>query len=311
MATDEILSRIYAHLEHSLSELRKELKLVDILGSSVASIAPTLNGEENEIREFIQVNSVAGNAAVEAAANCYNDLHVQPDLSTKSTRRTVGYLWLPENDRSLRIASIVSDINQFKQNIESRITGTHKNLDGTETKDPTPYLDRNARFTALREMSKGIMPLHLYRKIICLSSGDIKSLYLNWQKKDVVLKFSKKSTFWENLVRAHDSEHTDAMEKLKLAQLIDQIEYRSRGDGHKDIRIRRTTQPQPVVSYTPIEAKMVTHSAPMPVILIQNKVPSFKMLKNFNANKTRKTRSDARKKELLGSYNGYNVEVYT
>lgn len=61
----------------------------------VAAIPPTGKGMENEPVNKIVVTEQTGREALELAAHSYRDLHINPDYSQKSARRTVGYSGSP------------------------------------------------------------------------------------------------------------------------------------------------------------------------------------------------------------------------
>ncbi|EDI3222201.1 DNA replication terminus site-binding protein, partial [Salmonella enterica subsp. enterica serovar Enteritidis] len=53
-----------------------------------------------------------------------------------------------------------------------------------------------------------------------------------------------------------------------------------------------------------------TVTAPMPLIVLQDKDVQLKLLRNFDASEQRKTRSDKAASEILGTFGGVTIESF-
>jgi DNA replication terminus site-binding protein len=243
---------------------------------------------ENERINNIVVTEQIGREALELAAHSYKDLHINPDYSQKSARRTVGVLWFSPSKVGLaaEIAATVDRINAAKAGIEELIIST--------------YPSRQERFEALRVDCPGVMTLHLYRQIRCYSSGDIDSIRFTWQRKDSLKKPVKE----ELLQRIREElERSGADYQLPLEQLIQRIV----STPEPYLRERREVKVQPVANVM-AAGVLKTVTAPMPLILLQDKDVEIKMLRSFDASEQRKTRSDKSASEILGTFGGVTIE---
>lgn len=53
-----------------------------------------------------------------------------------------------------------------------------------------------------------------------------------------------------------------------------------------------------------------TVTAPMPLIVLQDKDVQLKLLRNFDASEQRKTQSDKAASEILGTFGGVTIESF-
>lgn len=149
----ETISELVDNISTELKSLSTLLYQHPVRYACVASIPPTLKGQENDPIKHIEINENYGHDAVELALQSYRDLYIKPELSQKSTRRTVGMLWLPVSQRAEEIEATVERINAAKTHIEEFITSN--------------YSTQNERFDAVHSECPGIMTLHLYRHVRC------------------------------------------------------------------------------------------------------------------------------------------------
>ncbi|WP_373276829.1 DNA replication terminus site-binding protein [Edwardsiella tarda] len=109
-----------------------------------------------------------------SAAQSYLDLHIDPELSQKASRRSVGIIWLSPTwigrAAADNIKTTVERINTTKAAIEDFIISN--------------YQTRHERFEALRAECPGVMTLHLYRQIRCYAQEELSSIRFSWQRKD-------------------------------------------------------------------------------------------------------------------------------
>ncbi len=175
------ISEQFSAMCRDLTNLSSLIKRLPPRYAKVAAIPPTGKGMENEPVNKIVVTEQTGREALELAAHSYRDLHINPDYSQKSARRTVGVLWFSPSRIGVadEIAATVERINAAKAGIEEFIIST--------------YPTRQERFEALRADCPGVMTLHLYRQIRCYTNGDIDSIRFTWQRKDSLKKPVKRS----------------------------------------------------------------------------------------------------------------------
>src|SRR5690554_2201636 len=148
------------------------IKTVPPKAAVAAAVAPLLKGDVAHPDDDIPLQPVSGREAVLLAAHSYRDLHIHPDYCQQTARRTIGVLWYSPAQNALldEVPLIVERINAAKSNIQRYITQTF----------PT----RGERFEALRDSCPGVMTMHLYRHIRCISSGEVRAIRFSWLRKD-------------------------------------------------------------------------------------------------------------------------------
>lgn len=284
------ISEQFSAMCRDLTNLSSLIKRLPPRYAKVAAIPPTGKGMENEPVNKIVVTEQTGREALELAAHSYRDLHINPDYSQKSARRTVGVLWFSPSRIGVadEIAATVERINAAKAGIEEFIIST--------------YPTRQERFEALRADCPGVMTLHLYRQIRCYTNGDIDSIRFTWQRKDSLKKPVKE----ELLQRIREElERSGPDYQLPLEQLIQKIA----STPEPYLRERREVKVQPVANVM-AAGVLKTVTAPMPLIVLQDKDVQLKLLRNFDASEQRKTRSDKAASEILGTFGGVTIESF-
>lgn len=113
------ISEQFSAMCRDLTNLSSIIKRLPPRYAKVAAIPPTRKGMENERINNIVVTEQIGREALELAAHSYKDLHINPDYSQKSARRTVGVLWFSPSKVGLaaEIAATVDRINAAKAGI--------------------------------------------------------------------------------------------------------------------------------------------------------------------------------------------------
>lgn len=284
------ISEQFSAMCRDLTNLSSLIKRLPPRYAKVAAIPPTRKGMENEPVNKIVVTEQTGREALELAAHSYRDLHINPDYSQKSARRTVGVLWFSPSRIGVadEIAATVERINATKAGIEEFIIST--------------YPTRQERFEALRADCPGVMTLHLYRQIRCYTNGDIDSIRFTWQRKDSLKKPVKE----ELLQRIREElERSGPDYQLPLEQLIQKIA----STPEPYLRERREVKVQPVANVM-AAGVLKTVTAPMPLIVLQDKEVQLKLLRSFDASEQRKTRSDKAASEILGTFGGVTIESF-
>ncbi|MDE9552693.1 DNA replication terminus site-binding protein [Xenorhabdus bovienii] len=288
--TKNFISEQYSALCRDLKQLTSLIKRLPPQDARVAVIPPTSKGMEDEPVKKIVATEQTGAEALALAAACYQDIHINPDYSQKSARRTVGVLWLSPSRIGVaeEIQAVVERINMAKAGIEEFVVST--------------YQTRQARFEALRAECPGVMTLHLYRQIRCYGQGDVSSLRFTWQRKDSL----KKPVKTELLQRIREErERSEPDYQLPLEQLIRKIAT----TPEPFLRERRAVKVQPVANMM-AAGELKTVTAPMPLILLQDDDVQIKMLTSFDASEQRKTRSDKVASEILGTFAGVTIESF-
>ena len=284
-----ILSDNYEVIQSSLPQLNHLLDANTPVRASVTPVPPVLRTAEKESEPvtIISVSEILGQAAVSKAKLAYGDLHIHPDYSQRSARRTPGVLWYSTSPLvTNKVMEVIAGINVAKAAIEKEIT--------------TKYSARADRFEKLREVCPGIMALHLYRQIRCFNEP-MTSARLSWLCKDVVSKVDKAKLLErinEDIKRLGD----ECPSQLLL------LKENILSTPEAMIRARRDIQPQPVANLM-INGKVKTVTATMPLIVLQSEPLAIKPLTTFDASVKRGTRADKQAATPLGSFNGSSYEA--
>lgn len=92
--------------------------------------------------------------------------------------------------------------------------------------------------------------------------------------------------------------------RIPLEMLMSKI----RDTPEELLRERRDIKVQPAANIK-IGGVLKTVTAPMPLIVFQDKSINFKMIGDFNASERRKTRSDKAASTVLGEFGGIQIEA--
>lgn len=282
---------LWKQLQNELQQLAWQMNDAPVQSAIVSPLPPVPRGQENEPILSIRPKPVVGQAAIDAALACYQDLHNRPEYSHKAARRTVGALWYSPAVASTNpkgISDAVERINSTKLTMQNWIR--------------LHAPDRTARTNLIREVCPGVMTLSLYRQLRCLNHADVTKVHFSWQRKDALVVPDK-----EALLKRIDTEMERAQDKylLPLAQLKDQIHQAPAAA----LRVRRAVKVQPVANLFFKAAPVQTVTAPMPLIVIQREEPVIKTLHSFDATKPRKERADRAESQILGTLNGTTIEL--
>ena len=290
MDTANVIKEQFEALNYDLNVLEQLLRNGPLRLARVTLIPGVAPGQENEPIHRIDVAEQAGTDAVKSTIACYKDLYISSNYSQKSARRTPGVLWYsPTRSRTAeKIEDVVGRINNAKDAIEKFIVST--------------YPTRQGRFEALRAECPGIMTLHLYRKIRCYASENVRSVRFSWLQKDVLTKPTKTELI-ERIEQ--DMEYGGADRNVALQQLLTKV----MGTPADRLRVRRGVKVQPAANIM-VGTGIKTVTAPMPINIVQNEQLETGVLGNFELHEQRKTRSDKAKSQILGTYGGNVVEAF-
>lgn len=286
------ISEQYTAITRDLDRLTTLIRRLPHRDARVAAITPTAKGSESEPTTSIVVLEQTGSDALELAADCYRDLHILPQLSQKSARRTVGVLWLSPSQIGAattgELRQLVERINTAKAGIEEFVVSN--------------YASRQERFEALRAECPGVMTLHLYRQIRCYSEGDVDSIRFTWQQKDSLKKPAKDELMLRIKVELEKAgpDHRPPLEALlsKIGSTPEQ-----------SLRERREVKVQPVANIM-AGGELKTVTAPMPLLLLQDAEARIKTLRTFDPTAQRKTRSDRVESRVIGTFHGVSIEAF-
>lgn len=145
------------------------------------------------------------------------------------------------------------------------------------------------------------MTLHLYRQIRCYTNGDIDSIRFTWQRKDSLKKPVKRS-----FCNASERSWSDLGQTINFpgaAYPEDRQHPGALSPGTKEVKV------QPVANVM-AAGVLKTVTAPMPLIVLQDKEVQLKLLRSFDASEQRKTRSDKAASEILGTFGGVTIESF-
>lgn len=289
--TSSILSDNYNLILSETDRLARIIQAVPPKMAVAAAVAPLLKGDTVHPSADIPLQPVSGREAVLLAARSYKDMHIHPDYCQQTARRTIGVLvYSPAQSVLLdEVPLIVERINAAKSNIEQYITQTF----------PT----RGERFEALRDSCPGVMTMHLYRHIRCITSGEVRAVRFSWLRKDRLQMPDKNELMRRiSVERERASEDYALALQLLLARIADTPEAM--------LRVRRPVPVQPVANIKTTEG-YCTLTALMPIIVIQKVKPLIKPPNSFcylQAAKKR-VRSDKRVTERLGGFCGDSIEA--
>lgn len=88
-----VISEHYTAMCRHLNQLERALQKTPHRAAKVTTIPGVPRGREEEAVTTIVVSEHSGADAISSAARCYQDLHIHPNFSQKSARRTPGVLW--------------------------------------------------------------------------------------------------------------------------------------------------------------------------------------------------------------------------
>ncbi|MBU2886404.1 DNA replication terminus site-binding protein [Gilvimarinus agarilyticus] len=287
---NEISSHL-SGIDKELNLLTRLLRDVKPTHAFVTKIPDIMKGQEDRPVNTVDGEVLEGQVAIDEAIRSYNDFYIKKGLSQKVARRCVGVIWIQpsniSNEQLQAIIDCVASINNHKIALRQKVTAL-----------PT----RQARFTALREARPGIMTVHLYRTVKCLVSENIRSVGLSWERKQLLSKLNIKTK--QQLLERIEAEAStlNGMAALPLRQLLDSISP----IVPSQLRLRRDVRVQPVANIMGDTIQTIT--AVMPIILLQNTPPTLAPIKVFDASVRRKKRSDSVETEILGTFNGSQIE---
>lgn len=259
--------------------------------AKAAVIPPIATGQESiPIDEITIETQLCDTEAIDAAIECYSDLHAIEGLSKKAARRTVGSLSITTHQQA--IWDCIQSLNGQKSHIQQLITNNFSN--------------RQDRFRAMHETCPGIMTTHLYRSIHCLKDRDIASIRFSWQNKIASVQMDKEKV--ERLIKSLEEEiKAKPHMEVPLTQIINSIASCT----PEKLRARRNVKVQPAANATNRNKKIVTIAAPMPIIVLQDFYCKIGNINSFDikARSNRKKRSDWKKSEEIGSFKGFSYQL--
>lgn len=95
----------------------------------------------------------------------------------------------------------------------------------------------------------------------------------------------------------------------RLSTSLEQLIQKIASTPEPYLRERREVKVQPVANVM-AAGVLKTVTAPMPLIVLQDKDVQLKLLRNFDASEQRKTRSDKAASEILGTFGGVTIESF-
>lgn len=293
MATgNSSLSELYQSLSSDLDILATTLRSLPFEQATVTVIPPIEFDDQSEIVPQITLSRYVADYAVRAAIECYQDLYIKPFLSQKIVRRSPGVLrFAPSkigSEASHMLISLVQRINTTKERIELHVT--------------TNFTTRQQRFDALRSVCPGVMTKQLYRRIRLFDEECISSIRFTWLRKQLVAKLDR-----EKLLRELETELVKAADTRRAALEI--LQKRVLAAPESTLRIRRDVKVQPAANIVSGSTTQIINS-PMPLVVLQDEPVDIKVLGDYDASVTRRTRSDRAKSELLGYWSGSFIEFH-
>lgn len=280
----------YSQICEQLRQLSYLITDIEPVMASVATIPTKLRGQTFE-HGTIEPTYLCHRDAAKAAAEAYSDLHIKPDLCTKTARRSVGVVQFcaHKDPRAAQISTCVASINEAKENIEQYLL--------------TTYTTRKERFEALRDVCPGIMALHLYRQIRCFEDMNILKVHFTWQRKAALTRPASRQQLIERIqTEALAASEERAQYLLELQNHVSRVPI-------ERIRLRRTVQPQPSANiWFPEQTRTVT--APLPLLIVQNTPITTKPIAVFDpaAPAPRRT-ADKLQAEPFGYLRGATLEL--
>lgn len=290
----------FNYLQRLLAQLEIQMLRQPCASAQTYAIPPTKPKDEHKPVTSITPHTLSGRNAVLKTIECYKDLHLISGLSKKYTRQTFGHCFYPTvhsealgstTDHLNTLIDLVHEINNTKKQIRQYITEN--------------YPTRNARFQAMKEQCPATMTLHIYRNIKIFINEDIKAINYTWVNQDDLKRTTRAQLIEQinKLIETSDnSTYINTMNQL--ASSINSI-------PDDKLRLRRAiSRPQPCVNITYLGNKKATMThVPMPIVVIQQTMPTqSKPVKPYEL-KERKTRSDRLKTSVLTTLNGFKVEV--
>lgn len=286
-------------IKQHYSELCEQLNLLQLLITElepqyavVAQTQPLTKCQEHEPLNKIVPIIHMGSSAVEQAASAYKDLHTIVGFSQKSARRTPGVIWFDTSKTSgaADIANCVEAINTAKLAIKDYVVSN--------------FNTASARFEILKQACPGVMTLHLYRLIRCYHNEDLRSVRFTWSQQQALLYPDKEKLLDRINIALEQSSNAGYISTMST--LLKCVSAAPQGS----IRIRRNVKVQPVANITKFNGAAGPVTAPLPMIILQEKQPIIKIIGEFDAEiaSQRKKRSDTLEATLLGVFQGETIE---
>lgn len=256
------ITQMYDELCEQLARLNYLITEAKPMVATVAVIPGKKPEEQHDHGPIVPEHFIAAAAAGKATEQ-YLDLHIKKGLCTKTARRTVGAMLYSPDITPLagEIPACVEAINLSKLNLKEHLLNT--------------YEERYERFEALRTECPGVMALHLYRQIRCMHNAEVTKVNFTWQRKISLVRPKTKPQLIKMIEKevnvASPERAAGLIELIKavMALPIDQI------------RLRRNVQPQPSANIWEA-GRIRTVTAPMPILVVQNKPIDIKPLPDFD-----------------------------
>lgn len=287
-----ILKQHYHELCEQLNRLQFLITQLQPQQAIIAQIPALSKSQEHEPINSIVPIIHTDRSAVELAAKAYNDLHIIAGLSQKSARRMPGVLYFDSSTMrgAEEIAQCVSAINSAKLAIKDYVVSN--------------FSTATARFEILKQACPGVMTVHLYRLIRCYHQEDLKSVRFTWSQQQSLL-YPDKDTLIKRITLAIEQSSNPSYSN-SLETLLSLVSAVPQGG----IRIRRQVKVQPVANITKHSGAAGPVTAPLPIIILQDKPVQIKIIGEFDAHTAsqRKTRSDKLAANLLGYFQGEALE---
>lgn len=287
-----ILKQHYRELCEQLSRLQALLQHCTPAAALVAQLPAPIKGQENEPIVQLTPSIYSGADAVQLALEAYQDLHIIAGLSQKSARRMPGVIYLDtrHTPAAAEIAACVQAINSSKLAIKDYVVSHFKTA--------------SARFEILKQACPGVMTVHLYRLIRCYQDEGIKSVRFTWSQQQALVYPDKDKLLARIRLAIEQSSSPD------YTRVLTQLQHKISAVAQGSIRVRRQVKVQPVANVTWLSGAASPVTAPLPMIILQDTAPALKIIGDFDAQTAaqRKTRSDKIEAQLLGTFQGENIE---
>lgn len=286
------LKGYYSQLCEQLNRLQFLITELEPQHAVIAQLAPPTKAQEHEPITRIEPVIYSGQEAAKRAAQAYKDLHTIVGLSQKSARRMPGVIFFNTQQTAAAedIAQSVHAINTAKLAIKDYVVSN--------------FSTASARFDILKQACPGVMTVHLYRLIRCYHHADLKSVRFTWSQQQALVYPDKDKLL--NRINLAIEQSTSQDYSEILAKLLDAVRRVPPGC----IRIRRQVKVQPIANIRQFSGAAGPVTAPLPIIILQDRLPTIKIIGDFDAQRAseRKTRSDKLQVQTLGVFQGETLE---
>lgn len=273
---------IMNELDVAHRELASALQNEPLRFARVHPLPDVAEGCEEQPIVRIDVATLEGDAAREAAIAAFSEYTLRPGCSSKATFRLPGWLHFPAASHT-RLAPLVSRVNELKIQFKQEVQQAG---------------GRDEKFDLVHDALPGTITLQVYRQL-ALHVGELLAIGFTWADKQAIRKISKEEAM--AMLERSKGYVPALMHREEWQARVEQemIDVRRLGPD-TELRIRRAVKTHPMANLRwgdrlPDKQQV---KASLPLIVCSDGAPRAKALGHYPT-KMRQIRSDRRGSDRL------------